>query len=37
MEILKFIGNEISYFFKSWLDISIQKIQQILNTGKTGL
>ncbi len=37
MEILKFIGNEISYFFKSWLDISIQKIQQILNTGKIGL
>ena len=31
MEILKYVYNEICCFIKSSVDISMQKIQQILN------
>jgi hypothetical protein len=37
MDILKFICSEICFFIKSSIDISLQKIGQILNRNKSGL
>ena len=37
MDIVKFICSEICFFVKSTVDISVQKIGQILHRNKTGL
>ena len=37
MEIVKFIYNEISYFFKLSIDLSIQKIEFIFRQNNSGL
>jgi len=37
MDIFKFICSEICFFIKSSIDISVQKIGQILHRNKTGL
>jgi len=37
MDILKFFCSEICFLIKSSIDISVQKIGQILHRNKTGL
>lgn len=37
MDILKFICSEVCFFIKMSVDISLQKIGQLLRRNKTGL